>query len=51
MFYRTRSGTELVPDWLRELDEKDRNAIGQDLMRGNTGGRSAYRCAGRSAKD
>src|SRR6266496_3720018 len=33
VFYRTRSGTEVVRDWLRGLDEGDRNAIGQDLMR------------------
>src|SRR5882757_4466323 len=33
VFYRTRSGGEVVRDWLRGLDEKDRNAIGQDLMR------------------
>src|SRR5258708_38672237 len=33
VFYRTRSGKEVVRDWLRSLDEKDRNAIGQDLMR------------------
>ena len=33
VFYRTRSGTEVVRDWLRSLDERDRNAIGLDLMR------------------
>ena len=33
IFYRTRSGNEVVRDWLRSQDEKDRNAIGQDLMR------------------
>lgn len=33
VFYRTRSGTEVVRDWLRGLDEGDRNSIGQDLMR------------------
>ena len=33
VFYRSRSGNEVVRDWLRSLDEKDRNAIGQDLMR------------------
>ncbi len=33
VFYRTRSGVEVVRDWLRGLDEPDRNAIGQDLMR------------------
>ena len=33
LFYRTRGGSEIVRDWLRALDEKDRNAIGLDLMR------------------
>jgi phage-related protein len=33
VFYRTRAGAEVVRDWLRGLDERDRNAIGQDLMR------------------
>lgn len=33
VFYSTRAGTEAVRDWLRGLDEGDRNAIGQDLMR------------------
>jgi phage-related protein len=33
VFYRTRGGSEIVRDWLRALDEKDRNAIGLDLMR------------------
>lgn len=33
VFYRTRAGSEVVRDWLRSLNEKDRNAIGQDLMR------------------
>ncbi|MCA0246261.1 MAG: type II toxin-antitoxin system RelE/ParE family toxin [Proteobacteria bacterium] len=33
VFYRTRAGREVVRDWLRSLDEEDRNAIGQDLMR------------------
>src|SRR5882757_9782337 len=33
VFYSTRAGTEVVRDWLRALDEGDRNAIGQDLMR------------------
>jgi len=33
VFYRTRVGTEVVRIWLRNLDESDRNAIGQDLMR------------------
>jgi hypothetical protein len=33
VFYRTRAGSEVVRNWLRGLDEGDRNAIGQDLMR------------------
>lgn len=33
VFYRTPAGTEVVRNWLRGLDEGDRNAIGQDLMR------------------
>lgn len=33
VFYRTGSGTEVVLDWLRSLSERDRQAIGQDLMR------------------
>ncbi|WP_247345654.1 type II toxin-antitoxin system RelE/ParE family toxin [Bradyrhizobium sp. 61] len=33
MFYRTRGGSEIVRNWLRDLDEGDRNALGLDLMR------------------
>jgi len=33
VFYRTRGGSEVVRYWLRALDEKERNAIGLDLMR------------------
>jgi phage-related protein len=33
VFYRTRAGGEVVRDWLRGLEQGDRNAIGQDLMR------------------
>ena len=33
IFYRTRAGASVVRDWLRGLEAKDRNAIGQDLMR------------------
>jgi hypothetical protein len=32
-FYRTKSGREVVLDWLRDLAREDRRAIGQDLMR------------------
>jgi phage-related protein len=33
VFYRTSAGAEVVLDWLRGLAPKDRNTIGQDLMR------------------
>jgi phage-related protein len=33
VFYRTTAGAEVVRNWLRDLSEGDRNAIGQDLMR------------------
>lgn len=33
VFYRPAAGVEVVRDWLRQLDEADRNIIGQDLMR------------------
>ncbi len=33
VFYRTETGNEVVRDWLRRLEQADRNAIGQDLMR------------------
>jgi phage-related protein len=33
VLYRTRGGGEIVRDWLRGLDERDRNAVGLDLMR------------------
>jgi phage-related protein len=33
VFYRTATGGEVVRNWLRSLDNGDRNAIGQDLMR------------------
>ena len=33
VFYRTRTGSEVGRDWLRALDQRDRNAVGQDLMR------------------
>lgn len=32
-FYRIARGTEVVRDWLKGLDEPDRQAVGQDLMR------------------
>lgn len=38
VFYRTQGGTEVVRDWLRSLDEADRQAVGPDLMR------VQYRC-------
>jgi phage-related protein len=33
VFYRTPAGVEVVRNWLRALNQRDRNAIGQDLMR------------------
>src|SRR4051812_44086384 len=33
VFYRTPGGAEVVRDWLRSLDARDRSAIGTDLMR------------------
>jgi phage-related protein len=36
-FYRTRTGTEPVRNWLRELPDIDRRVIGFDLRRVQTG--------------
>jgi phage-related protein len=33
VFFRTSSGSEPVREWLKRLDESDRRAIGQDLLR------------------
>src|SRR5947207_2878406 len=33
VFYRTAAGTDVVHTWLRGLNQEDRDAIGQDLMR------------------
>ena len=33
VFYKTAAGGEVVLDWLRALKRKERNIIGQDLMR------------------
>src|SRR5579859_7004987 len=33
VFYRTQGGAEVVRDWLRSLDNADRQAVGLDLMR------------------
>src|SRR5450830_957549 len=33
MFFRTAAGAEPVREWLKDLDEHDRHAIGLDLMR------------------
>jgi phage-related protein len=33
IFYRTPAGSEPVRDWLRKLDEAERQAIGKDLLR------------------
>ncbi len=45
VFYRTPAGSEVVRDWLRGLDQADRNIVGQDLMRVQFVGRSACRSA------
>src|SRR6202142_665770 len=33
IFYRTAAGSEPVRDWLKELPESERQAIGRDLLR------------------
>jgi phage-related protein len=33
VFYRTRAGSEPVREWLKELPEDDRRAVGHDLER------------------
>ena len=33
IFYRTASGSEPVREWLKGLDETERQAIGKDLLR------------------
>lgn len=33
VFYRSRTGSDVVLDWLRSLDDEDRRVIGLDLMR------------------
>jgi phage-related protein len=33
VFYQTATGREVVRDWLRNLDQRDRNVVGRDLMR------------------
>jgi hypothetical protein len=33
IFYRTATGSEPVREWLRGLDDRERHAIGRDLMR------------------
>ena len=33
VFFSTEAGNEPVRDWLKELPEADRRAVGQDLMR------------------
>jgi hypothetical protein len=41
VFYRTAAGSEPVRDWLKGLDEAERQAIGKDLLRAQWGGRWA----------
>ncbi|PYT30073.1 MAG: hypothetical protein DMG57_09465 [Acidobacteria bacterium] len=33
IFYRTAAGSEPVREWLKELDDAERRAIGKDLLR------------------
>ena len=33
IFFRTEAGSEPLRDWLRQLPESDRHAIGKDLLR------------------
>lgn len=33
VFYRNPAGAEVVRNWLRDLNDEDRNIVGQDLMR------------------
>ena len=33
IFFRTRAGSEPVREWLKELPEDERHAIGKDLLR------------------
>ena len=33
IFYRTAAGSEPVREWLKDLDEAERQAIGKDLLR------------------
>ena len=33
IFYRTAAGSEPVREWLKDLDEAERQAIGRDLLR------------------
>lgn len=47
VFYRTRGGAEVVRDWLRSLDDADRQAVGLTLCAFNTAGRWACRFAAR----
>ncbi len=50
VFYRTQGGAEIVRDWLRSLDDADRQAVGLDLMRVQyplAGGYAALPRAGR----
>ena len=33
VFYRTQTGSEPVREWLKELEEAERQAVGKDLLR------------------
>lgn len=47
IFFRTTVGAEPVGEWLKGLDEAERQAIGKDLLRRSGGGRSECRYVGR----
>lgn len=47
VFYRTQGGSEVVRDWLRSLDEADRQAVGSTSCAFNTAGRWVCRFAAR----
>lgn len=46
VFYRTAAGVEVVRNWLRDLNDEDRNIVGQDLIPCSFAGRSECPCAG-----
>jgi hypothetical protein len=47
IFYRTAAGSEPVREWLKGLDEAERQAIGKACCGRNGGGRRECRCSAR----